>query len=169
MLLCVHRHAVPQEVILASAPRSSIQIKPLSEQDFPAWQLQWQGYQDFYEVDIPQATRLVTWQRLLDPKEPAFGALAMADGKAVGLVHWIFHRSCWTVEDSCYLQDLYVAPQQRGAGVGRLLIEHVYAQAKAAGGTRVHWLTHETNSTAMQLYDRIAQRSGFVQYRKQIT
>lgn len=143
-------------------------IKPLSEQDFAIWQQQWQGYQDFYEVDIPQATRLVTWQRLLDPEEPLFGALAMVDSEAVGLVHWIFHRSCWTVEDSCYLQDLYVSPQQRGSGAGRQLIEHVYQEAKAAGSTRVHWLTHETNKTAMQLYDRIAVRSGFVQYRKQL-
>ncbi|GAC1333291.1 MAG: GNAT family N-acetyltransferase [Collimonas sp.] len=166
---------------MASEPTSLIQtqihqtrqthIKPLTEQDFVIWQQQWQGYQDFYEVDIPQATRLVTWQRLLDPKEPLFGALAMEDseaGTAVGLVHWIFHRSCWTVENSCYLQDLYVSPQQRGTGAGRQLIEHVYKEAKAAGSTRVHWLTHETNKTAMQLYDRIAVRSGFVQYRKQL-
>ncbi|WP_246541711.1 GNAT family N-acetyltransferase [Collimonas antrihumi] len=158
---------------MASESTSRIQthqthIKPLSEQDFAIWQQQWQGYQDFYEVDIPQATRLVTWQRLLDPKEPLFGALAIVDGEAVGLVHWIFHRSCWTEENSCYLQDLYVSPQQRGTGAGRQLIEHVYKEAKAAGSTRVHWLTHETNKTAMQLYDRIAVRSGFVQYRKQL-
>lgn len=148
--------------------RSTIHIKPLSEQDFDIWQLQWQGYQTFYQVDIPQATRLVTWRRLLDPAEPMFGALAMADDKAIGVVHWIFQRSCWTVEDSCYLQDLYVDSEQRGNGVGRQLIEHVYVAAKAAGSSRVHWLTHETNLTAMQLYDRIAERSGFVQYRKQL-
>jgi GNAT superfamily N-acetyltransferase len=162
--------AFSQETILASesAAHSQIQVTPLSEHDFAIWQPLWQGYQDFYEVQIPQATRLVTWQRILDPAEPVFGALAMADGNALGLVHWIFQRSCWTVEDSCYLQDLYVSPQQRGSGVGRQLIEHVYGQAKAAGSSRVHWLTHETNSTAMQLYDHIAQRSGFVQYRKQL-
>jgi GNAT superfamily N-acetyltransferase len=155
-----------QEIILASASVSNIVIKPLSESDFAAWEAQWLGYLGFYQAEISPATRLVTWQRLLDPKEPMFGALATVDGKAAGVVHWIFHRSCWTVEHSCYLQDLYVAPEQRGSGLGRQLIEHVCAQAKAAGSTRVHWLTHETNSTAMQLYDRIAQRPGFVQYRK---
>lgn len=161
--------APASEALAPEAARGAqTSIKPLSEQDFEVWQRQWQGYQDFYQVDIPQATRLVTWQRLLDPEEPTFGALAMAGGKAVGLVHWIFHRSCWTVENSCYLQDLYVSPQQRGTGVGRQLIEHVYAVAKAAGSSRVHWLTHETNNTAIQLYDRIAQRSGFVQYRKNV-
>ncbi|AMP02047.1 acetyltransferase family protein [Collimonas arenae] len=151
-----------------SAIRPAATIKPLTEQDYDIWYPQWQGYQDFYQVDIPLATRKITWQRLLDPKEPMFGALAMVGEQAVGMVHWIFHRSCWTVEYSCYLQDLYVDAGQRGLGLGRLLIEHVCAQAKAAGSTRVHWLTHETNSTAMQLYDRIAQRPGFVQYRKQL-
>jgi GNAT superfamily N-acetyltransferase len=151
-----------------SPSRPNIVIKPLSEQDFAAWEAQWLGYLGFYEAEVPAATRLITWQRLLDPSEPMSGALATIDGKAVGVVHWIFHRSCWTVEHSCYLQDLYVAPEQRGSGLGRRLIEHVYAAAKAAGSTRVHWLTRETNSTAMQLYDRIAQRSGFLQYRKQL-
>jgi len=81
-------------------------------------------------------------------------------------VHWIFHRSNWTREDSCYLQDLFVSPELRGAGVGRRLIEQVYGAARAAGSTRVHWLTHESNHGAMRLYERIAQRSGFVQYRQ---
>jgi GNAT superfamily N-acetyltransferase len=152
----------------ASTSGSTIVIKPLSEQDFAAWEQQWLGYLGFYQAEVPAATRLITWQRLLDAKEPMFGALATVDGKAAGVVHWIFHRSCWTVEYSCYLQDLYVAPEQRGTGLGRQLIEHVCTAARAAGSTRVHWLTHETNSTAMQLYDRIAQRPGFVQYRKQL-
>ena len=90
--------------------------------------------------------------------------MAWRDGRAVGLVQWIFHRSNWSQTNSCYLQDLFVSPEIRGAGAGRQLIEHVYAQARNAGSTRVHWLTHESNHTAMQLYDRIAQRSGFVQY-----
>ncbi|MDT4825556.1 Acetyltransferase (GNAT) family protein [compost metagenome] len=93
-------------------------------------------------------------------------ALAWQDGKAVGMVHWIFHRSCWTTGDYCYLQDLFVAEGLRGGGIGRQLIEHVYGAARAAGASRVHWLTHETNEVAMRLYDDIADRPGFVQYRK---
>ena len=80
-------------------------------------------------------------------------------------MHWIFHRSCWTTGDYCYLQDLYVADDVRGGGVGRALIEHVYAEAQAAGASRVHWLTQEDNAQARLLYERIASRSGFVQYR----
>lgn len=93
-------------------------------------------------------------------------ALAWRDGEAVGLVHWIFHRSCWTTGDYCYLQDLFVAQSIRGGGIGRALIEHVYAEAEAAGAARVHWLTQETNYPGRMLYDRIAERSGFIQYRK---
>lgn len=92
--------------------------------------------------------------------------LAWQDDCAVGLVHFIYHRSCWTEGDYCYLQDLFVGAGLRGAGIGRQLIEHVYQAAQTAGAARVHWLTHESNSDAMQLYQRIAERSGFIQYRQ---
>ena len=91
---------------------------------------------------------------------------AWQGGRALGLVHHIEHRSCWTVANYCYLQDLYVAEDARGAGIGRALIEYVYRLARDRRFNRVHWLTHETNLTGMQLYDRIADKTGFVQYRK---
>ncbi|ARU89466.1 GNAT family N-acetyltransferase [Pseudomonas sp. M30-35] len=144
----------------------SLEIRPVSSADQAAWLSLWQGYQQFYGTEISAATSAITWQRFLDPTEPMHAAIAWLDGKPVGVVHWIFHRSCWTVGDYCYLQDLFVEQQLRGAGVGRKLIEHVYAQAKTAGASRVHWLTQETNTDAMQLYDRIADRPGFIQYRK---
>jgi GNAT superfamily N-acetyltransferase len=91
---------------------------------------------------------------------------AFLDARLVGIVHYIFHRSTWTAGDYVYLQDLFTTEEARGKGVGRALIEAVYERAKAAGASRVHWLTHETNETARLLYDRIADRSGFIQYRK---
>ncbi|MGH8434702.1 MAG: GNAT family N-acetyltransferase [Pseudomonas sp.] len=142
------------------------QIRPIIPADHAAWLPLWQGYQHFYQSKIPAETTAITWQRFLDPAEPMHAALAWQDGRAVGLVHWIFHRSCWTVGNYCYLQDLFTAEGLRGSGIGRQLIELVYAQAHAAGCARVHWLTHENNHTAMQLYDRIAERPGFIQYRK---
>ncbi|TIH10409.1 GNAT family N-acetyltransferase [Pseudomonas leptonychotis] len=144
----------------------NIEIRPISAADHAAWLPLWQGYQRFYKAEIAEATSAMTWQRFLDPAEPMHAALAWHNGRAVGLVHYIFHRSCWTTGDYCYLQDLFVTDDLRGAGIGRQLIEHVYAQARAAGAARVHWLTHESNSDAMQLYERIAERSGFVQYRQ---
>ena len=144
----------------------SIEVRVARHDDFDAWMPLWRGYQAFYQVDIADDVSRLTWQRFFDDAEPMFCALVTVDGVARGLVHSIEHRSCWTKEPSCYLQDLFVAPPFRGLRLGRRLIEHVYAQAKARGSTRVHWLTHETNVDAMKLYDRIASRSGFVQYRK---
>ncbi|WP_263263667.1 GNAT family N-acetyltransferase [Pseudomonas sp. RIT-PI-S] len=145
---------------------SNIEIKPVQPNDHANWHPLWKAYQRFYKVDIPEAVSEVTWQRIMDANEPINAALAWADGQPVGMVHWIFHRSCWTVENSCYLQDLIVDENHRGSGIGRQLIEHVYAQAKGAGCAKVHWLTHETNATAIALYERIAERPGFTQFRK---
>lgn len=147
---------------------AAVEIRPLRSSDFEAWLPLWRGYQAFYKTDIAAAVSKVTFERLTSGLEPMGGALAWAGDRAVGMVHHIAHRSCWTVADYCYLQDLYVEPELRGSGVGRLLIEYVYRVAKERGLNRVHWLTHETNTEAMKLYDRIADRSGFVQYRKML-
>jgi GNAT superfamily N-acetyltransferase len=145
-----------------------ISVRPLQREHHSAWLPLWRGYQAFYETDIPQDVSELTWARLLDPAEPAAGALAWDGSTPVGLVHCIRHRSCWTAGDYCYLQDLFVAPSVRGSGIGRKLIEHVYATATREGCARVYWLTHETNAAAMRLYDRLAERSGFIQYRRSL-
>ena len=143
-------------------------IRIFAAEDFDAWLPLWRGYQRFYQVDIPGEVSRITWQRLLDPAEPMHGAFALAADRIVGFVHYIEHRSCWTVGDYCYLQDLFVSPDARGGGHGRALIEHVYAEALSRGCARVHWLTQESNANARRLYDRIADRSGFIQYRKSL-
>ena len=145
---------------------ATIAIRPIGPQDRDAWLPLWRGYQAFYKVDLSGPVTDTTWTRLTDPAEPVDGALAWRGAEALGLVHHIRHRSAWTIGDYCYLQDLFVAEGTRGLGIGRRLIEHVYDAAKASGCSRVHWLTHETNTDAMQLYDRVAERSGFVQYRR---
>lgn len=147
---------------------SNVQILPVTAASHDAWYPLWQAYLRFYETTLADEVSAMTWQRFLDPAEPTNAALAWVDGEAVGMVQWIYHRSNWSVENSCYLQDLYVDGQQRGLGVGRKLIEHVYATAKAAGCVKVHWLTHETNATAISLYEQVAERPGFIQFRKQI-
>lgn len=146
-----------------------MKIRMAHEDDFAQWVTLWKGYQVFYKTHIAEATTDTTWSRFLDPAEPMYCAVAEVDGKLIGMVHYIFHRSCWTAGDYVYLQDLFAAPELRGKGVGRALIEHVYAVAKAQGGSRVWWLTHETNSDAMHLYDKMADKSGFIQYRKLMT
>lgn len=147
-----------------------MKIRPAQRSDYEQWLPLWRGYQTFYKVDLGDAVTQATWARFHDGAEPMHCAVAEreGDGRLVGLVHYIFHRSCWLINPSCYLQDLFAAPDVRGTGVGRALIEHVYAKAAEAGSARVWWLTHESNAQAMLLYDHIAEKSGFVQYRKAI-
>ncbi|MFJ7441436.1 GNAT family N-acetyltransferase [Methylorubrum thiocyanatum] len=129
----------------------------------------WKGYLAFYKASISDEGTQSTWRRLVDVDEPVYGALAFnAANAAVGLVHSLPHRSTWTTGDYCYLQGLFVAEDGRGFGDGCRLIEHVYQEAGRMNCSRVYWLTHETNQTAMLLYDKVADRSGFVQYRKML-
>ncbi len=141
-------------------------VRPFSEPDFDGWLALWRAYQEFYKAAIADEVSRVSVSRMLDPEEPMFGAFATDGQRILGFVHWIFHRSNWTTGDYCYLQDLFVDEESRGGGIGRALIEHVYVEAEQAGCSRVYWLTHESNLTAMRLYDRVSERSGFVQYRK---
>ncbi len=144
-----------------------MQIRELNSADHAAWLPLWRGYLTFYESTLSEEVTQTTWQRLTDPKEPMFAFGAFSDaGQLLGIVHIIYHRSCWTIGDYCYLQDLFTAESERGQGVATALIEAVYARAKADGASRVHWLTHETNGTARKLYEKVAGRSGFIQYRK---
>ncbi len=140
-------------------------LKPPTGADRAAWDRLWQGYQHFYKTEIAARVSDLTWARLHDPAEPMQAMLAWQGARAVGLVHWIFHRSTWTEGPYCYLQDLFAEPDVRGLGIGRALIAHVRREAEAAGASRLYWLTHETNTDAMKLYDKVAERSGFVQYR----
>jgi GNAT superfamily N-acetyltransferase len=117
---------------------------------------------------LPDAITQTTWARFFDTYEPVHAMVAEHDERLVGLVHYLFHRSTISIAPTCYLQDLFTGQTTRGKGVGRALISAVYEQAKLAGVARVYWQTHETNSTAMKLYDQVAERSGFVVYRKNV-
>ena len=140
-------------------------VRPLTAADHGAWLPLWQGYQAFYKAAIAPEVTARTWERLLDPAEPMHVLGADRGGELIGITHYLFHRSCWTTGDYCYLQDLYVAEAARGLGAGRALIEAVSAAAEAAGASRVYWLTAEDNP-ARALYDSLARYSGFIQYRR---
>ncbi|WP_297369873.1 GNAT family N-acetyltransferase [Acidocella sp.] len=146
----------------------SITIRPITAADRPAWAPLWQGYLEFYKVpDLAAEITDKTFARLLDDAEPVHGFVAEDEaGALLGFVHYIFHRNTWMIADVCYLEDLFTAPQARGKGVGTALIEAVYGAAQRRGAPRVYWLTHETNKTAQSLYDKVAERSGFIQFRR---
>lgn len=145
---------------------STLTVRPLTPADFAAWEPLWRGYQAFYKVDLGPEVTATTWARFHDEGEPMFALGAFAGDALLGITHYIFHRTCWAVGPTCYLQDLFTVEAARGRGVGRALIEAVAGAARAAGAIRVYWLTHETNTQAMALYDQVAERSGFVQYRR---
>lgn len=140
-------------------------IRKLHQEDRAAWQALWHDYLAFYETSVLPEIYDSTFARLLDPDVPEMGCfIAEKDGVPVGLVHFIFHRHCWRIEDVCYLQDLFAAPAARGMGIGRALIEAVYAEADARGCPSVYWMTQDFNATARQLYDRIAAKTPFIKY-----
>jgi len=144
-----------------------IAVRPLERGDEAAWRGLWRGYLDFYETELPDAVYAASFARMTDPAVGDYhGLLALRDGAPVGLAHYIFHRHGWQLEEICYLQDLYVAPEARGTGAGRRLIEAVYAAADAAGRPNVYWLTQEFNAAARRLYDRIGTATPFVKYRR---
>lgn len=142
-------------------------IRPIEPRDRAAWSEMWRDYLAFYETTLPDEIYDNSFSRMLgdDPRDFS-GFIAERDGRPVGLVHFLFHRHGWKVEDVCYLQDLYARPETRGTGVGRALIEAVYAEADRRGTPSVYWLTQDFNTTARKLYDRIALLTPFIKYQR---
>lgn len=152
-----------------SAP---VTVRDVLPGDFQAWKPLWDGYNAFYGRHGPTAlspeVTQMTWSRFFDAYEPVHALVALDGNQVVGIAHYLFHRSTTQIAPTCYLQDLFTSKETRGRGVGRALIAAVYQRAVAANSGRLYWQTHESNSTAMALYDKVAERSGFVVYRKMI-
>ncbi len=149
---------------------ANVRIRSVGAQDYDQWFPLWTGYNAFYgrtgtTALAPEITS-ITWSRFFDGHEPMHALIAESDGELVGLAHYLFHRSTTSLSPICYLSDLFTSENARGKGVGRALIDAVYAKARDAGSPRVYWQTHETNQTARGLYDKVAELSGFIVYRK---
>ena len=149
---------------------SDLIVRPVSPEDYAQWLPLWDAYNAFYKRSGPTALApeitAMTWARFFDAYEPLHALVAERDGELLGLVHYLFHRSTTAIQPTIYLQDLFTSEAARGKGVGRALINGVYEQAKRAGSPRVYWFTYNTNHTAMQLYDKVAEKTGIVVYRK---
>lgn len=147
-----------------------ITVRSVRREDLAAWQGLWDGYNVFYgrtgaTALVPEITRM-TWSRFFDEYEPVYALIAERAGTVLGFVHYIFHRSTIHLTPVCYLEDLYTLESARGQGIARALIEVVYDRARAAGVRSVYWQTHESNTVAMRLYDKVAARFGFLVYDK---
>lgn len=142
-----------------------ITIRPVAPTDRSNWAALWTAYLEFYETSVNDEVYDTTFARLCAPDYPdQNGLLALSGDTPVGLVHYIYHPHNWRVEKVCYLQDLYADPAVRGTGVGRKLIEAVYAAADADGCPSVYWLTQDFNAEARKLYDRIGVLTPFIKY-----
>lgn len=143
-------------------------VRALQPGDREAWEPLWQGYLTFYKATLASDVTDATWRRFFDPLERLGAFVAERDGRLIGIAHYLLHRSTWAPLCYCYLEDLFVEPSARGSGAGRALIAAVEAAAREAGASRLYWITHETNQTAQNLYNQVAERPGFVQYRKKL-
>ena len=143
----------------------SLKIRPLVAEDRADWGQMWGDYLSFYDTDVAPKIYETTFARLINPANQVQNALvAERDGAAVGIVHYIYHAHNWRAEDVCYLQDLYAKEAVRGQGIGRALIEAVYAAADANGTPSVYWMTQDFNENARLLYDRIGTLTPFIKY-----
>jgi ribosomal protein S18 acetylase RimI-like enzyme len=150
------------------AKNGPVMIRPVGTDERVEWERLWRAFQAVHEFTVSDETIDVTWQRFHDPAEPMFLLGGYVDGALCGIAQYVFHRSCTTIGDFCFLHNLFVADEARGHGVGRALVEAVYAAAERRGASRVLWNVLESNAAARALYDRVAMRSGFIQYRKDI-
>ena len=145
----------------------SVSIRPLQDGDFQAWKQLWHAYLTFYETTVEDIVYETSFDRIRSAQNLSQnGLVAEEDGVLVGLAHYIFHPHNWKIEDVCYLQDLYVAPEFRGCGVGRMLIEEVYAASDAHDISSVYWLTQDFNKPARRLYDYVGSLTPFVKYQR---
>lgn len=141
-------------------------IRPARATDRAEWLPLWQGYLDFYQQTLPEAQTDLTFARALDPAEPLHLVIAARNGQCLGFAAYVLHRSTWAATCYCYLEDLFVAPAARGQGVAAALIGAVAGAARAVQAERLYWVTDAGNATAQKLYDRLAARSSFIQYRR---
>ncbi|AOO80911.1 GNAT family N-acetyltransferase [Bosea vaviloviae] len=148
---------------------SDVIIRPLVASDRAAWEPLWEGYLTFYKSALSPELYELTFARLTGGAEPMGGFIAERDGRALSIVHWVMHRTTWSAKDICYLQDLFTVAEARGSGVGRKLIEAVREMAQVKGAFRVYWQTHETNLQAQELYNKVADKSGFIVYRQALS
>lgn len=156
---------------MTPGPGSAL-IRPVQQQDLAGWKPLWDGYNAFYgrsgATALPAKITKLTWNRFFDPAEPVFALVAEAEGKLVGFTHYLFHRTTTRTELICYLEDLFTLPAERGKGIGRALIEGVYAEARRKGVRQVYWQTHVTNEPGRLLYDQVAEHLGFIVYSQDV-
>lgn len=144
-----------------------VTIRTIEDADRPGWEALWKGYVRFYRRRVDADVTDFAFARLTDPARQPHGIVACDEsGRLVGLAHYLFRPTSWSRNDLCYLEDLFVDPGTRGQGIGRRLIEEVYARADARGASGIYWMTQEFNADGRALYDTLARRTSFIRYQR---
>ena len=141
-----------------------IEIRDAQAGDLADWMPLWQGYLEFYEVDIAPDITMATWARILDPMNPLTSRVALVGGNMIGFANHHTHLTTWDTRPTCYFEDMFVAPTARGLGVGRALIDDLVARGKAHDWVSIYWITAEKNMTAQKLYDTYVGKDEFIRY-----
>ncbi|MEJ5990018.1 GNAT family N-acetyltransferase [Ramlibacter sp. PS3R-8] len=139
-------------------------IRAALPSDEPVWQELWRRYCDFYGTRLDDEVTRRTWNRILDPDSAVMCIVAEVEGRVVGFAHCVVHENTWETRAVCYLEDLFVARDARGRGIGGALIEWLRNAMRAEGWARLYWMTKADNAQARRVYDRFAQADGFVRY-----
>ena len=143
----------------------TVSIRKIEARDEARWRALWEGYCEFYQHELTEAVTRHTWKRIMDPASPVYAVVAERAGEGViGMANFVIHENTWTLTPVCYLEDLFVDPGRRAAGVGKALIDWLVAQMKEQGWSRLYWNTKENNYRARGLYDKYTPHSGFVRY-----
>ena len=140
-------------------------IRPAQPTDAEAWLALWRGYCTALDGAVSDTITQGIWRRIVTPDEATWCLLACrAEGEPIGFANYILHPHTWSLQPVCYLEDLFVVPEVRGSGAGRLLIEQLVSLGKQQGWRRIYWHTREDNDRARALYDRIISRTDYVRY-----
>ena len=140
------------------------EIRDARPEDLEEWLELWEAYLEFYEVEIAFDITMATWARILDPMNALTCRVAVSDDKVIGFAHHHTHLTTWDIRPVCYLEDLFVSPDIRGAGIGKALIDDLIALGKARDWASIYWITAEKNKTAQKLYDSYGKRDEFFRY-----
>ncbi len=146
----------------------TVTVRAPKADDEAAWRRLWAGYNDFYRADVPEEVTAYTWKRVLDPASPVFALLAEVDGSLAGMALCVRHEGTWSLTGLCYLEDLFVDPAVRGAGVGRALLDHLVALCRQQGWSDLYWHTRDSNRAARDLYDSYVAADDHVRYRLEL-
>lgn len=145
------------DTIIVRAPQAA---------DEAQWMQLWAQYLEFYNTDIPGAVTDATWARIIDNDDQTLGGLVAQSGteNVAGFLNYVIHPNTWSQAPVCYLEDLFVTADSRGRGLARAMIEHLASIGRQAGWARIYWHTARDNVSAQVLYNKLAERTGWVRY-----